>query len=130
MPLLRKVIISTPCFLRCECRTNPRFDSLRVNVHPIIGPIDRFRIPIEPLEIFTRQHARSFADIACFENETVMEHEGQKFVECDFLRPNLAACVAQALQKWVDSARTQERLSQGQCSVDHIKSALYSCAAS
>ena len=95
---------SGSCFLRCaEHRTDPLLDSLRVNVHPVVGPVDRFRIPSEAFEVFVGQHAGSFADISRFENEAVVEHERKKFIERDFLSANLPARVAQAFQIGIDS---------------------------
>src|SRR5262245_47455566 len=80
-----------------EYRTNPFFDPFGVDVHPIVGPVDRFGIPFEASEILIREHPRSIANVPRLEDEAVVKHKRKKLIQCDFLCADLAPRIAQTL---------------------------------
>src|SRR5262245_58198334 len=58
-----------------------------------------------------------------------MQHEWQKFVECNFLRVDYTARITQALEVWIDPARREVILCQRQSRLNRVKAALQPCAA-
>src|SRR5262245_14944303 len=97
-----------------EYRADPALDAFRVDVDPVIGPIYRFRIPLQAFEVGVGEHAGGFSNVPRFEDETVVEHERQKLIQCDFLRADLTACVAQTLQIRAYPLRPQNCFAQRQ----------------
>src|SRR5262245_31072765 len=95
--LVRDISVLLTCCFSCSGKhgPDPLVNALGVDVNPVVGPIDDFRIPPNPLQVLVGELAGGFADVARFENETVVEHERQELVEVDFLGSNLASCVTQ-----------------------------------
>jgi len=100
-----------------------------MDVHPVVGPVDALRIPSDSLEVFVREHRGSFANISCLEDETVVEHEREKLIQSDFLCADLPSRVAKALEIRIDLLCAEQRLPQGQGSVDDVQPAVEARAA-
>src|SRR5215471_15496456 len=84
--------------LLSEDGADPALDAFGVDVHPIVGPVDGFRVPANALQILGREHPCSFTDVFRLENETVVKSKGQKLIQSDFLSADLPPCVAESLQ--------------------------------
>ena len=100
-----------------------------MDVHPVVGPVDGFGIPLQPLEVFIGQHSCSFTNVSRFENETIVEHERKKLIERDFLRTDLPPRVPKAFQIRIDFLSAQQSLAQSQCSMHDVKPAMQPRAA-
>src|SRR5438874_13838152 len=61
-----------------ECRPNPFFDSLRMDVDPIIGPVNGFGIPVDALQIFSCEHTRRFSNVARLEGKAGVQDEWEE----------------------------------------------------
>src|SRR5262245_55398192 len=83
---------------RSKHRPDPLLDALGVDIHPVVCPVDAFRIPSDSLEVFVREHCGSFPDVSSFKDEAVVKHERQKLVEGDFLRADLTPRITKALE--------------------------------
>src|SRR5215468_986102 len=81
-----------------EDRADPALDTLGVDVHPIVRPVDGFRIPADALQILGREHPGSFTDVFRLENETVVKSKRQKLIQSDFLSADLPPRIPESLQ--------------------------------
>src|SRR5262245_95427 len=75
--LVRDICVLLTCCFSCSGKhgSDPLFDAFGVDVNPVVRPVDDFRIPTDSLEVLVCERAGSFADVARFEDETVVEHE-------------------------------------------------------
>src|SRR5262245_41580260 len=85
-------------FLFREDRPDPALDTFGVDVHPIVRPVDGFRIPTDAFQILVCEHPGSFADVFGLENETVVKSKRQKLIQGDFLSADLPPRIAESLQ--------------------------------
>src|SRR5262249_11403363 len=81
-----------------EDGADPALNAFGVDVHPIIRPVDGFRIPADALQILGREHSSSFTDVFRLENETVVKSKRQKLIQSDFLSADLPPRIAESLQ--------------------------------
>src|SRR5205809_1071631 len=105
-------------------RADPLLDPFRVDIDPVIRPVNILGIPQQALPVRIGEHVEGLSNIVRLEDKTVVDHEVEKHVQGLCLLPDLPAGNAQATQIRIHEPVAQNFFREIQRGVEKIKTSM------